>query len=61
MDAKLKENRVGAAHEVTDRIFVVRRAYRVNDSLPAEDAKSHWRWELGGGFKWIGSADGCQP
>ena len=48
VDSKLKENTVGPPHDVTDRIFVVRRAYRVNDSLPAEDAKSHWRWELGG-------------
>ncbi len=49
VDAKLKENTVGPPHEVTDRVFVVRRAYRVNDSLPAEDAKPpHWRWQLGG-------------
>jgi hypothetical protein len=49
VDAKVKETTVGAPHEVTDRIFVVRRAYRVNDSLPAEDGKApHWRWQLGG-------------
>jgi hypothetical protein len=49
VDAKLKENTVGPPHEVTDHIFVVRRVYRVNDSLPPEDAKPpHWRWQLGG-------------
>ena len=48
VDAKPKENTTGPPHEVTDRIFVVRRAYRINDSLPAEDAKSHWRWQIGG-------------
>ena len=48
VDAKLKENTVGPPHDVTDHIFVVRRAYRVNDSLPAEDAKPLWRWQLGG-------------
>lgn len=49
VDSKLKETTVGPAHEVTDRVFVVRRAYKVNDSLPAEDAKApRWRWQLGG-------------
>ena len=48
VDAQLKENTTGLPHEITDRIFVVRRAYRVNDSLP-EDAKAPlWRWQLGG-------------
>lgn len=49
VDAQLKENTTGSRHEITDRIFVVRRAYRVNDSLPGEEAKSpRWRWQLGG-------------
>jgi len=49
VDAQLKENTTGMLHEITDRIFVVRRAYRVNDSLPGEEAKSpRWRWQLGG-------------
>ncbi len=49
VDAKLKENTVGPPHDVTDHIFAVRRAYRVNDSLPSEDAKApRWRWQLGG-------------
>src|SRR5664279_1285661 len=36
LDTKLKEYTAGATHDVTDRLFVVRRAYRVNDSLPGE-------------------------
>ncbi len=49
VDTRLKENTTGPPHEVTDHVFVVRRAYRVNDSLPGEEAKSpRWRWQLGG-------------
>ena len=49
VDTKLKEFTTGLPHEITDHLLVVRRAYRVNDSLPAEEAKPlHWRWQLGG-------------
>jgi len=49
VDTKLKEFTTGPPHEITDHLFVVRRAYRVNDSLPAEEAKPlRWRWQLGG-------------
>src|ERR1022692_4854469 len=49
LDAKLKEYTVGATHDVTDRLFVVRRAYRVNDSLPGESAtQPRWLWQRGG-------------
>ena len=49
VDSRLKEFTSGPAHEVTERLFVVRRAYRVNDALPAEEGKaSRWRWQLGG-------------
>ena len=34
VDAKVKEFVTGDAHEVTDRLFVVRRAYRLNNNLP---------------------------
>jgi hypothetical protein len=34
-------------HDVTDRLFVVRRAFRVNDSLPDEPAV-RWQWQRGG-------------
>jgi len=47
VDGRVKEYAVGAAHEVTDRLFVVRRVFRVNDSLP-EDSGPHWQWERGG-------------
>ena len=49
VDTKLKEFTTGPPHEITDHLFVVRRAYRLNDSLPAEEAKPlRWRWQLGG-------------
>ena len=38
IDAHIKEFTLGPPHEVTDRLFVVRRAFRVNDSLPQESA-----------------------
>jgi len=49
VDRRLKEYTLGPAHEVTDRLFVVRRAFRVNDSLPEEGASApHWQWQRGG-------------
>ena len=49
VDGRVKEFTTGAAHEVTDRIFVVQRAYRLNDLLPQEKSgPSRWRWERGG-------------
>jgi hypothetical protein len=49
VDAKIKEFTLGPAHDVTDRLFVVRRAFRVNDSLPQEPATPpHWEWQRGG-------------
>jgi hypothetical protein len=49
VDGKLKEFVTGEVHEVTDRLFVVRRAYRLNNSLPADESKAaSWVWERGG-------------
>jgi hypothetical protein len=49
VDARIKEFTLGPAHDVTDRLFVVRRAFRVNDSLPEESATApHWQWQRGG-------------
>jgi hypothetical protein len=49
VDAHVKEFTLGPAHEVTDRLFVVRRAFRVNDSLPQESGSPpHWLWQRGG-------------
>jgi hypothetical protein len=47
VDGRVKEYALGAPHEVTDRLFVVRRAFRVNDSLP-EDSGARWQWQRGG-------------
>jgi hypothetical protein len=49
IDGKLREYTVGIPHEVTDRLFVVRRVVRVNDTLPAETApNAHWIWQRAG-------------
>jgi hypothetical protein len=47
VDERVKEYTLGPLHEVTDRLFVVRRAFRVNDSLP-EDSAVKWQWQRGG-------------
>lgn len=55
VDTRVKEYTTGNPHELTDRLFVVRRAFRVNDALPSEDADaknngahSYWQWQRGG-------------
>jgi hypothetical protein len=49
VDARVREFTLGPAHDITDRLFVVRRAFRVNDSLPQESsAPPHWLWQRGG-------------
>jgi hypothetical protein len=49
VDAKLKEYTTGKQHDVTDRQFVIRRAFRINDALPDEARKApKWLWDLGG-------------
>jgi hypothetical protein len=49
VDARVKEFTLGPAHDVTDSLFVVRRAFRVNDSLPQEsNAPPHWQWQRDG-------------
>jgi hypothetical protein len=49
IDARVKEFTLGSAHDVTDRLFVIRRAFRVNDSLPQESTSPpHWQWQPGG-------------
>ncbi|MFZ3340744.1 MAG: hypothetical protein WA609_17340 [Terriglobales bacterium] len=47
VDTRVKEHTTGNPHEVTDRVFVVRRVFRVNDALPGENAV-HWQWQRGG-------------
>jgi hypothetical protein len=45
VDGIQKEWTLGEVHDVTDRTFVVRRALRINDSLPAEPVR--WAWQPG--------------
>ncbi len=45
VDGVQKEWTLGEVHDVTDRTFVVRRALRINDSLPAEPVR--WAWQPG--------------
>jgi hypothetical protein len=45
VDGLQKEWTVGEVHDVTDRTFVIRRALRINDSLPAEPVR--WAWQPG--------------
>jgi hypothetical protein len=52
IDGVLKEWTTGDAHDVTDRSFVVRRAMRLNDALPGDQAEAagkagHWVWQRG--------------
>lgn len=48
VDGRTKEFTVGAAHDVTERTFVVQRIYRVNDSLSQKSGPTQWRWQRGG-------------
>jgi hypothetical protein len=49
VDTKLKEFTTGETHYVTDRLFVVRRAVRINDSLPTDEKKlPKWMWQRSG-------------
>ena len=49
VDGKLKEFTTGAPRDITDRAFVVRKVYRVNDRLPS-DSKTmpKWQWQRAG-------------
>lgn len=51
IDGAVKEWTTGEPHDVTDRSFVVRRAVRLNDALPADTApnakKTQWVWQRG--------------
>jgi hypothetical protein len=49
VDSWAKQFTLGSSHDITDRLFVVCRAFRVNDSLPGEPAvPSRWLWQRGG-------------
>ena len=36
VDGRAREFTLGASHDITERLFAVRRAFRVNDSLPGD-------------------------
>src|SRR5579864_102841 len=49
VDGRIKEYSTGAAHQVTENVWVARRAFRINNALPQESAKRpQWTWQLGG-------------
>ncbi len=48
VDGKIKEFTTGDPRDITDELFVIRRAYRVNDSLPEEGKPPKWKWQRGG-------------
>jgi len=48
VDGQLKEFTVGVPHEITERLFAVRRVLRVNDALPQETSAPRWIWQPGG-------------
>lgn len=50
VDGQVKDWTTGEVHEVTDRTYVVRRAIRLNDSLPTDKPsaqREHWVWQRG--------------
>ena len=47
VDGRVREYVLGSPHEITERLFVVRRVFRMNDSLP-EDSSPRWLWQRGG-------------
>jgi hypothetical protein len=47
VDGRAKEFTFGTAHDVTERIFVVQRIYRMNDSLPQQSGPTQWQWQRG--------------
>jgi hypothetical protein len=49
VDGRIKEFTLASPHDVTDRLFVVRRVLRLNDSLPQEPvSQPRWQWQRGG-------------
>ena len=49
VDGRLREFTTGDPRDITERVFVVRRAYRLNDWLPSDLGTPHkWKWQRGG-------------
>ena len=47
VDGHMREFTTGESHDVTERVFVVRRAFRVSDRLPEDPKGPRWRWQRG--------------
>jgi hypothetical protein len=47
IDNRSRDFTVGEPHDVTDKVFVVRRVYRMNDAITSQP---EWKWQRGG---WI--------
>jgi len=47
VDGRVREYVLGSPHEITERLFVVRSIFRINDSLP-DDSAPRWQWQRGG-------------
>lgn len=47
VDGRVKEYVTGLPHEITERLFVVARAFRMNEALPQESIP-RWQWQRGG-------------
>lgn len=51
IDDKVREYTAGSPHDITERLFVIRRANRLNDALPDDPpTRPEWIWRLEG---WI--------
>src|ERR1700746_120840 len=48
VDTRVKDYTTGAPHEVTDRLFVVRRMFRLNDTPEETGSAPRWQRERGG-------------
>jgi len=58
VDGRIKEYSTGAAHQVTDNLWVARRVFRLNNALPDESPKGpKWTWQLDG-WMTVSSASG---
>ncbi len=49
VDGHTREYVTGPQHDITEHLFVVRRAFRVNDNLPEDKPLTpQWQWQRGG-------------